>query len=165
MVSMCPHLWSLRSLCPCIMCGSGIKPAPFGVFCFHLFFLVLFVSLSPVFSGKSLSHSSNTAVLACQIKKIWIQQTDDTINLEWWYNTTPNCQYNTTWSFNHLAFGCSLLFLTSHRLTSYPAVIWKYCTLHKIWLPSVSVAASKDDLTAPVLRDNDFQLVHLVVNF
>lgn len=27
------------------------------------------------------------------------------------------------------------------------------------------MAASEDDLTAPVLRDNDFQLVHLVVNF
>lgn len=70
----------------------------------------------------------------------------------------------------HKALISSLLdvvccFVTSHSLTSYPAVIWKYCTLNKMWLLSGSTAASEDDLTASVLRDNDFQLVPLVVNF
>lgn len=55
--------------------------------------------------------------------------------------------------------------VTSHTFTSYPAVIWKYCTLHIMWLPTLSAAASEDDLTASVLRDNDFQLVPLLVNF
>lgn len=56
-------------------------------------------------------------------------------------------------------------FVTSHTFASYPAVIWKYCPLHRTRLPTVSAAASEDDLTASVLRDNDFQLVPLVVNF